>query len=307
MDIDALVNVAVARANVRMGTQVEWVRSQMGVRVHGAQWGRGKRKQPAWSAEELAFVAEHMGKMSYEEIGAALGRTAVAVKIAQVRRQLTAGSKQAGWITANGIAKLLGTDVHMVTNWQKFRQLPRTVMAGERRIRLTRMEDLKRWMVRPENWVCFRVERVGDPRLQRLVRLAQERWGDAWWRIGEVAVYHGVATGLVNLHVRKGWLRGNDYGNLWIRRSEALAHRFRKRGDDVRKWSARGDAFLLKARGEGKGWRDLARMMKLDEKTVAYRWGRLNRDLNPLQGAEAAGLKDGQDFGLGHLCPDGCD
>jgi len=244
------------------------------IRVLGVK--RRRRRSLPWSADEHRYLEEQLGWMTLEEIGERLGRTPLAVKLHQTRTQTAPGSKRPGWMTGRQAADALGVDIHTVMRLHRTGILNFRRMAGERGILLIRQVTLYRWAVQPGHWMMFKPEKMGDGHLRRLVDLAQMRWGDEWWRIGEVAAYHGVHVRAVNTAVRSGKVPAVDWGNWWIKKSDAVKMRFVVgKGKNTREWSARADEFILRARDEmGLQYQEIARMMGdgWDWRKVAYRY-----------------------------------
>lgn len=223
-------------------------------------------RPPRWSREEETFLRENLGKLSYAEIGAALGRSENAVKIRQVRRRMPAPSKLEGSLTGNIAARALGADVKTVVKLGERGILPMERVPGERGILRISKLRLYMWAINPDHWIYFKVRRMQDRHLQGLVRLAQSRWEDEWWTIGQAERYLGVKMGLLNskLHRQKLGQRLVRWGNFWIRKSDALQivifpSDYNHEG--VNHYSPRADAFLLRAAKEGIPYAVIGAMM----------------------------------------------
>src|SRR3970040_1040829 len=109
--VDALIESVAAQAGLESGIAPA-VLAARGVRVMP---GVGEEDRPRgcanrWTPEEEQFLREQIGLMSDAEIGAALGRSAFAIKIHRQRKGIPAHSKRPGWLTGNGGAKLMGGD-----------------------------------------------------------------------------------------------------------------------------------------------------------------------------------------------------
>jgi len=239
-----------------------------------------RRKPLPWSEAEDAFLRKSLGFVAEDEIGQELGRSATAVHLRWSRDlRLPAPTKTPGYLTAHRTAVLLGMDVHSVLQWIKRGWLPAELLPfrpGRNECRRVKIHDLKRFLVRPESWVMVRPERIRDPKMRRLVELAQERWGDEWLSIGDVEEMHDSTLGLVNKYIHAGRLAGFQWGNWWIRRSDAEAPgmRFLHRSDRLPKtidWSGEGDGFLLQGRSLGLSAGALGLMAKLVSVMVSHR------------------------------------
>lgn len=230
------------------------------------------RRTEGWSQEERKFLEENLGKMSVEQIGYALGRSANAVKIKQFRYGFKAGSKQKGWLTGRQASKALGVDIHCIMHLVERGMLPCERIPGPRHILRIRQVTLYRWATRPEHWMMFKTAKMGDRHLARLVELAKARWGDEWWSIGRMARERGVDIRNIAAHIYRGRLKGVQWGNWYIRKSVAMKEKFYEgKGGaaiSLRDWPARADAFILKCRAEGKMWKEIARMMR----SKRYHW-----------------------------------
>ena len=82
-------------------------RSKTAVPVAMLQTDGVNQRSGVWTEEEETFLRENLGVLSMEEIAAALGRTATAVKIRWTRKGYHAPSKQPGDIVANKAGKML--------------------------------------------------------------------------------------------------------------------------------------------------------------------------------------------------------
>lgn len=155
-------------------------------------------RYPAWSQEEDDFLRENLAKMSKAQIALHLGRSVVAISLRRRRLTLPSISAQSG-LSAREVGDILGF-------WSG-REVSRLVQAGvlpgsrtplgNRRLSVE-ANDLLRWAVRPESWIYFDADRVRVPRLRRLVKLAQERWGDEWLTLREVSAVSGVSVRELN-------------------------------------------------------------------------------------------------------------
>ncbi len=238
-----------------------------------------------WTAEEDAFYLEHLGTMSLEEIGEALGRSATAVKVHRYRFGMPSHSQTPGYITAHQVAKLLGLDSHTVPNW-----IDKGLMPGERmpstgaRTRWISWMRLKMWLCKPENWVYFRVERIKFESLRSLVLRAQERWGDEWWSTNQAAEYHGCENKDIQRYIKQGKLAGLHARHVHGRGKGGWAKWYVRRSDAVKLvvWRGKGyhhdamfspaaDAFILRCRAAGKRCADIARLMKRRHNQVWWR------------------------------------
>ena len=131
------------------------------------------RRNPNWRRHEVKFVRDHLGEMGYAEISQQLGRSEIAVKLLQVRRQIPAPSKRPGYLTGQGMAKMMGCDIHSVMLYAEREILPfervpgKQGFCGSRRCgclcgRLTR---------RTGRFLKLRIS--SDKKLKRLVKLAR--------------------------------------------------------------------------------------------------------------------------------------
>jgi len=241
-----------------------------------------RRKPLPWSEQEDDFLRLNLGFLSEEEIAQHVGRTWVAVRLRWKRDLgLPAPTKTPGYVTANQAAKMLDKDVHAVCHWIRRGWLPAHLLPfrNGRMVWRIRVEDLKRFAVKPEHWILFRPERVRDPHLARLVALAVERWGDEWLAPGQVAAMHDVRHTDVNRFIRAGRLPAVKWGNWWIRRSDADLIYFPKgRGSGHElDWSEEGDAFMILARAVGLSLPAIGGLMSLPKFQVSARLTMLHR------------------------------
>jgi hypothetical protein len=246
----------------------------------GPDWSTGihPRVHPRWTADQDAFLRSHLVDMLEPELAAALGHSANGIKIRRVRQQMTSPSKRPGWLTGNKVAHALGVDIHSVMLLDarqilKFERLP-----GPRQIRQITRLHLYMWAIVPEHWIYFRVANMGDGHLQRLVQLAQSRWPDAWWTIGQVAAYHGTDSNCINARIKSGKLPAARWGNWWIKRSDALKlHLWLGKGYSCKEWSPAADAYILRAHAAGLNDSEIGYRMKWSHQQVFYRRTLLTR------------------------------
>ncbi|MDI6770119.1 MAG: hypothetical protein QMD04_10660 [Anaerolineales bacterium] len=246
------------------------------------------KKRVRWTPEEDRFLQENSAIMSLGDIAKKLGRSRYAVHIRRKKLDAVAPRHAPGYLSCNQIAKILGVDSHKPPTWVDLGILQGEAFPYEfgpikRRVKIN---TFKRWLIRPESWVYFKTERIRVPHLRRLVELAQARWGDAWWSTNQAAAYHGVDNKDILRQVKLGKLTGlhavgldrvrNPGWAYWfVRRSEVktLVLYFGKgSGRELIHWSPRADAFIIRARQEGRTYADIARMMKWPQKRVEYRW-----------------------------------
>jgi hypothetical protein len=189
-----------------------------------------------------------------------------------------------GYISCNKIAKILGVDSHKPPTWVdlgilKGEPIPYDYGTLKRRVKI---EDFKRWLIKPTSWVYFDVKRIRIKSFRRLVELAQQRWGDEWWTTRQAADYLGTTTNLVLQQIKRGRINGfqaigldrirNPRWAFWfVRRSEILKYRMPNRSDS-NNFTPSADEFMLKARIEwGLSPAVIAKMMKRDKRSVENR------------------------------------
>ena len=256
MDVDALIDFCVAAGEMQGNGALEHIGRKFDTPLSVcAQNGvRKVQRRTEWTPEETAFVRQNLGPMTYEEIGKTLGRSGDAVKIRKARKMISAPSKRPGYLTGNQVARLFRVDIHSVMRWHKRKIMPFEILPGERGIMSVHIRTVYRWAVQPQNWIYFKADRVRDAHLRRLVALAQERWGDEWWTVGQVTDYFGLTDGLVQTHIQKGLLPAVRWGNWWVRKSDAVNHAFYSGETRYkarrRQYSPRADVWILRARDE---------------------------------------------------------
>jgi hypothetical protein len=267
-------------------------------RLNTARPATIRRKPSTWTPAEDEHIRSNLGILTDAEIGAALGRSADAVHIRRERvLHLPAPSKHPAIFTGNKAARALGLDIHKLSYLVDTGIIPARVMAGLRRIRLIRREDLTRWAVDPRNWPWFKLDRVADPQLKRLIELRRQRWGDEWWSTRQAADYHGVDVsdikryiqagrlpavqvvnydGRISLHERPAW-------SYWfIRKSHAQAVTFyRRKGNTAGRRGLLPQAakdFITLCHDAGVPYAGIASMMNLPFKSVLAQieWQRLH-------------------------------
>lgn len=263
-DLDALIDDAVVYGELQDGTDATWLAQRVDPRrvalLAKIVPVQNVGKEREWTWEEDEFLVNHYMVMSDEELAQALGRTADGVHIHWERKlRLPARSRNPEWPNLHEVARLLGVPCSKV-----FRKLiDRGIVPGRKLplgadVWVIYRRDLLRFACDPRNWVYFKVERVQDPQLRRLIELRRAMWGDAWWSPGEVAAYHGVSISVVNKYINLGKLPAVRWYNWHILRSDAVRFPFQTgKGTHCRLWTERGDAFLILGRALGFSWGDL--------------------------------------------------
>jgi hypothetical protein len=276
VNLNTLIDTIVVDQALLDGTPPEVIAARNGTELTRFFAADVRKRMPIWTQEEKAFLRSKIGKMTYAQIGAALGRTANAVKIKRQRLGFPAHSKRPGWVTGHGAARILGVDIHSIMALTDRGILPHVVLPGERGILAIKKRVLYRWAVNPMHWIYFKPGKVRDRKLRRLLALKRERWDDEWWTPGQVADHHGIEHTDVNRYIHAGKLKSVKWGNHWILRSEAMKpglffYKGKGAGHDM-DWSEEGDAFLVEMRRQGLSYSAIGRMMKMDAKTVGYRY-----------------------------------
>lgn len=255
----------------------------------GAPVGRSRM----WTPEEDDFLRQNLGFLTDEEMGERLGRSEVAVHLRWERDlHLPAPSKNPDYITAHQAARMLGIDGHKIVGWVDHGLIPSRIMAGGRNIRLIKCVHFMMFACSPKNWVWFDPNKVADPKLKRMLKMEQKRWGDEWWSTRQVADHHGADVGDVQRYIKLGYLKsyhlpislgGRDHNRKWsnhfVLKSEATRKDliFMKRGKGntlFRKspFTPAADAFLLKARDEWDlSFIEIGRLMKIGKWTYHNR------------------------------------
>lgn len=278
MDIAAFIDRETIRAALESGVPLTILAARGSGKTSIALQIEGKWSPQAarWTAAELEFLEENIGKMTDGEIASALGRSPNAIKIKRIRKGMPAHSKRPGWLTGHGAAKTLGVDIHNIMALHQRGLIPMEVVPGEKGIMNIRKITLYRWALNPKNWIYFKFERVRDLRLKRLLELKRARWNDEWLRPQQVADLLGVDHSDVNRSIHLGRLQGVQWGNWWILRSEVL-----KPGIYIPKGKGRGvdtissdeeGAFIVLARAIGYSCGAIAKMTKMSEpQAVSFR------------------------------------
>jgi hypothetical protein len=283
----ALIETIVSDSMLATGMPVELVKARGGFARPVKQEMRTPCINPAWTREERAFVQSSLGRIPIKEISRALGRSEIAIKVLWTRKGYTAPSKITGYMTAHQVGMLMGLDSHTVPAWIRYGIMPgEFVPTRERTILRVSIVELKKWLIKPEHWPYFKVERIKNRHYRRLVELAQERWNDEWLCMADAAklalpdIKHG--TKLMQPSIYRGKLPaiqcphigGRDKANwsFWfVRRSDVLKWR-QPKGTDLRiPWATqRACETLLRLSAEGKNSVEIGRMSKRNPKTICY-------------------------------------
>ncbi|MEW6115632.1 MAG: hypothetical protein AB1553_01870 [Nitrospirota bacterium] len=302
-NLDLLIETSTVQGQLDAGISPSVVaaRSSLGTRgvavLSGKKGETRKAKMPSWTPEEDKFLETYLGILSEEEIAEALGRTYYAVHVRWKRDlALRAPSKRPDVLTGNQVAYGLGIDIHSAMHLIDRGILPGWELPSVRRMRIVRRIVLLQFITNPLNWCYFKPERVGRAQFspktmlrkgkaydvefweyaRRLVLKRKSLWKDEWWRIGEVARYHGVDHSLVNKYIHDGVLKATDWGNWWILKSHAMDPSLHfvtgkgRKGVDVINVSQRAEAFIVLAEAVGLMESEIAALMTWKEKRITY-------------------------------------
>lgn len=284
--LDDIIEAAVVHGQLASGRSARWVatkaRDPRAVAVLSNEKRSKSGRAAEWSEDDDNFLRANLGWFSEEEIARHLGRTVTAVHLRWKRDlKLTAPSKRPDFITTQKIAEALGVDPKAAMRWVDMGLLPgRHLPFKGRKVRSVPRVAFLRWALAPMNWIYFRPERVPDPRLRRLLKIKQERWGDEWLSPGQVARLHRTTHAAVNNKLHRGELNGVKWGNWRILRSEATKPGLRfysGKGRAGKDWSEAGDAFIILARAVGLSTSAIGQMMG------GWRGGRVSYRLRELR------------------------
>lgn len=265
-----LFDLAVSLAEIECPVGINHVK-----RVKKSIPGFRVQYNPRWTAEERHFLIDNLPKMPRSELAAALGRTESAVKIKVVRWCVHVPSKRPGWLTGHGVAKALGSDIHSVMTMHERGIMPLETLPGKRGIMTIKKLRLYMWAVNPDHWVYFKVHRMGDLKLKRLVELAQSRWDDEWLTPGQAGEILNADHTLINNRIHKGQIAATRWGNWWIKRSALqgiVIHSGKGMKGVSKKFTPAADEFLLRSVDSGLSCAAVGRMMKMANQTVNFRY-----------------------------------
>ena len=292
LDIETAVQLAVTKAKLANGATPEWLLAQAETAGETAVIQAAshlvtaipKRTggvYQAWTDEEEAFVRQNLGHLSLEAIAQALGRTTAAIHIRAVRSGLGNTTVNEGEVSANTVATTLGLGcVKTVVKLIERRLLPARRLPTKRTWYGVRLYDLKQFVRNTDNWLTFDPHQVQDPALRRIIQAVFKYRGyDEWWRIGRVATYHGVSISVVGQHLRQEKVPGKQWGNWYMRRSDAIQARFTtgKGSATPRMWRDEIDAFVLLATAVGTPCLGIGCALGCSEKSVQTRLEQLRK------------------------------
>ena len=291
MDVERMIGLAVTDAQLATGTSPERLLRSSGSRevsVLRRKNGESRALPSAnrWTSEEIEYVQQVWGYMSLEEIGEALGRSAVAITVLRKRKGWPAPSKQPHELTARKVAVIMRKCGKTITHLIRLGILPGRMLpaGGSRNIHVVRRLTFERWLVNPANWIYFDHRKITDRRLRRLVSLAKARWPDEWLTTGQAAKLLGVTnSNSVQARIKRGQLPARRWANWHVLRSDVeRQHVVPGRGSPGRtrtEYTERGDSILQFFVAEGKGWREIERLMgpRYSEKRAPFHYKQLQR------------------------------
>lgn len=247
---------------------------------------RIRKNGRSWTRSEIEFMHQNIGGLGYDGIALALNRSAVSVKVKQVRAGVRAPSRQQGWIVANKISKIMNVDAHKIVGWIDQGLIKGEIIPGFRAIRRVKIVVFKMWLVKPESWVYFDADKIQNHHLRRLVKLAQGKWGDRWLSTSEAAAIKNCENADIIRYIKLGRIYGFKASNMsgrhpnqtwthwFVRESDLQNLIVYKNGKGIQAprvtWTAAADAFILRCRERGLYWREIAAMMKIDQSRLQY-------------------------------------
>lgn len=290
-NLDLLIQSAVAGAQVQAGQRPTG--DLPAALFAGAQVRERGVKMPDWTHAEEEYIVEHYTSLSDAEIGAVLGRSAIAIHLHREREMNLPGpSKAPGILTVNRAARMLGmASCHALGYWFEIGLVPGYRLPGGNMCRLIRVDEFTRWVCNPTNWIYIDIDKIANERLRRMAFERRRRWNDDWWTTSQVAGYHGVTIQDVKRYIQLGYIHGvqpafslggRELDRTWkpwrILRSEATRPglHFWTRAEirsGRRCWSEAADAWILKARDRrGLKFTAIGRTMKRDSSLVGLRY-----------------------------------
>lgn len=293
LDVDTIVNKSVTNGRF----------------IYGRSKADPRRPWQPWEREFLRNNANHLPMSAIAE---ELDRSPDAVKIKIMRYQIGRRVKLDDELTVREVGMALGKCGKSVKKMVDRGLFPaRELPYDGRTVHVTRRITLYRWATRPENWPYFKVRRVVDPHLKRLICRAQALWGDKWLRaaqiIDRVALTQGVTLDDrdVNRAIRRHGLADNGAGVNWdnwhIRQTAVDAFDWAsikgglgKPGQTVREWSAAGDDYMVLALAVGVPLGHLATSMAWNDvkpRRAVYRLDYLRKQGQLAAVAEANGVE----------------
>lgn len=207
-----------------------------------------------WTPDEDAYLRRNLGFLPEEAMAEHLGRSPVGLHLRWKRDlRLPAPSKDPRYITARQLEDALGVDVHTICHWVESGMLKGEIMPGGRHIHRILKTDLVAWLLDPQNWVHFKIDKVRDPVLRLLLESKQVEWGDEWWMTPQVAEQLEINTREVQCYIKIGLIQARRvsnragrhpdpyWANWFVLRSEAtrpelkaeVTRRKRKKGEVV--------------------------------------------------------------------------
>lgn len=267
-------------------------------------------KEPVWRDEDVDFLRRNYDKMTDGQIATKLGRTVNAIKIFRLRLGLQSAARAKGeLITLNEARRLINIETHKLSGWASAGLLPTVQSGNQGMIRLIKRSALLAFCANPDNWIYHDWRKIRDPHMRRICELRAQRWGDEWWTTKQAAEYLGVLVTDVNRHVAKlktlpgvtsaVSLSGRHENRVWkfwfVKRSDVINYRIKKKGDDFSNFTPRADAWILKARDELKmSLHGIAKTMQLSHTTIAdrYKYLKGSHDQHHISGSVPAPRSD---------------
>jgi len=213
--------------------------------VSGAMLQTPQAKAPRWSEDELSKIERLLPFHSADKVGEMLGRSGNAIKIIRQRKGIKASSKSEGWVTANQVRMLLGmADGRPVIGWIKKGLVLGHQINGDSTWMVHEI-SLRRWVTSSLSWAYFDPSGITEEKLARLVKLAHNRWNDAWLSTRQVADLKGTDTKTVLMAIKRGQLPGIHIQEKDGRHSGAAWAFWAVKRSDVERWEYNAPAFDL--------------------------------------------------------------
>lgn len=247
------------------------------------------QREREWTDSEIKTLRTSCASLMTDlEIAIQLGRSENAVHIKRERLEIPAVRNTPGWMSTNKVRLRLGmNDARPVIGWIRKGLLLGRLLPQASTCWMVHEVSLRRFVTRPNNWPYFDADAVRDRHLFRLIKIAQEKWGDEWLTTRRAADLVGEDLRKINLYIKLGRLESVSTYNRdgrrnvnkeprwsfnYVRRSQVLAAKWDYTyGESFNKATERGLEWISKALG--KGWSNAAigRSMKINHTTV-FNW-----------------------------------
>ena len=193
--IDELVNASIQAGEISAGVSPSRLRAR-GLTVSTPTVRSTAPSENRWSLAELDYVRQNCGYMTYADMAAAIGRTAIALEVRCHRMGLPSPGRNPALISRRAFCDMLGVSGHVVNGITQRGEIPiERNLTPLGYVQLIRLDDVWEWLKKLDSHVLINLDKC-DPRVREIVLRAQQEQGDRYVDTVEAARLYEERTGV---------------------------------------------------------------------------------------------------------------